>query len=271
MDATMPTLPAGFSIGPCQGDLAALDRALAECRAMGCDAAEIALYGEDLVANGRLREEAAARTAEVVRRHALHITVHGPLVTNFFDAPNLPLHQAVCAASLQATAALGSRIMVMHSGILRDSALHAGAVAAERDSLRRMGDVAGKLGVTLCVENLFLETDGIPWTHDAAGLAAQIAAVDHPHVRATLDVGHAYLMANALGQDYPETLRTLAPHVAHVHMQDQFGRSIGLPHFYSPGERLAYGMGDLHLPLGWGDLPFEAAMAGLNIRAGTAR
>lgn len=269
MDTQPKLMPVGFSIGPCNGNLATLDAALANCVAIGCDAAEIALYGEDLIAAGRVRHAAVDAVAAVAARHPLSLTIHGPLVTNFFDAPNIDIHAQVCRASIEAAAALGSRILVVHSGILRDAALHARALAAERDALRQLGDVAGRLGVTICLENLFIEAGSLPWTNDAAGLAEQLRRIDHPHVRATLDVGHAYLMATTLGQDYAETLRTLAPLVGHIHMQDQFGRAIGLPQFYSPGERLAYGMGDLHLPLGWGDIPFEQVMAGLAIPAGT--
>ncbi len=30
---------------------------------------------------------------------------------------------------------------------------------------------------------------------------------------------------------------------------------------FTDGERLAYGHGDLHLPVGWGDIPWDALMA----------
>ena len=42
----------------------------------------------------------------------------------------------------------------------------------------------------------------------------------------------------------------------HIHMHDSFG-IIEKIWTYVPSEDTSYGQGDLHLPLGWGDIPFE--------------
>jgi sugar phosphate isomerase/epimerase len=39
---------------------------------------------------------------------------------------------------------------------------------------------------------------------------------------------------------------------------------------YAPSEELAFGLGDLHLPLGWGDIPWGEILPGLAFQDGTA-
>ena len=48
----------------------------------------------------------------------------------------------------------------------------------------------------------------------------------------------------------------IAPLSHHLHLNDCFGAVRDGP-ISLPGEALAYGSGDLHLPLGWGSLPWE--------------
>ena len=119
----------------------------------------------------------------------------------------------------------------------------------------------------LAVENL-PPVSSIPETHDAWGLAEQLARVAHGAVGATLDLGHAAMMARARQQDLAASVRALAPFVVHVHLQDQFGRedSIRAP---GHGEALAFGTGDLHAPPGWGDVPLADLLALIPVRPGT--
>ena len=59
---------------------------------------------------------------------------------------------------------------------------------------------------------------------DFVRLARAIAAIDHPQVCGTLDFNHAYIMTTFRGMDHLEAMR-------------------------------AFGMGHLHLPVGWVDIP----------------
>ena len=42
----------------------------------------------------------------------------------------------------------------------------------------------------------------------------------------------------------------------HLHVHDSFG-NLNNMYTYNESEDLSYGFGDLHLPLGWGDIPFD--------------
>ena len=48
----------------------------------------------------------------------------------------------------------------------------------------------------------------------------------------------------------------MGPLSEHIHMHDSFG-IIERIWTYIEAENTSYGQGDLHLPLGWGDIPFD--------------
>jgi len=48
----------------------------------------------------------------------------------------------------------------------------------------------------------------------------------------------------------------MGPLSEHIHMHDSFG-IIERIWTYIDAENTSYGQGDLHLPLGWGDIPFD--------------
>lgn len=91
-------------------------------------------------------------------------------------------------------------------------------------------------------------------------LAREIEAIGHPNVRACLDFSHAAIRCNAQGADFLAEVKALARYARHLHIHDSFGDPFQLrPH--SRSERVAYGLDDLHLPIGWGNLPWQQIMA----------
>ena len=92
----------------------------------------------------------------------------------------------------------------------------------------------------------------------------------HPHVVGTLDVSHSYLMTSFRGTSFTEAVARLRagdrafPPARFV--RPPAGQPDG---FYTESERVAFGVGDLHLPFGWGDIPFETLLPGLPVLPGT--
>jgi sugar phosphate isomerase/epimerase len=260
----------GFCTDEARPDLSDLDAQLARIEATGASHCELSLYELDLVVGGRVLPERRRRLEQICARRSLRYTVHGVLAVNFMDEVHLELHKAVCRAMLELCDAVGATVMAHHPG--RVPATHAARLerlhGIERDALREMGDVAAGYGVKIAVENLFVE-DAKEYTPDPVRLAKEIAAVDHPHVCGLLDFSHAYIMAQFRGTDYLETLEAFAPEVNHLHVHDSLGRPTSIGGFYRFAEQVAFGMGDLHMPLGWGDIPWDAILPGLPLRPGT--
>lgn len=263
-------LGVGLSTESEAGDIPGLDAELGRFAEAGCDIAELSLQNMFVVTGGRLNLPELRAIAAVTRRHALRYTAHGPLGTNFMDEAHIELHRAVCAATIEAAGALGATRLVIHGGVWHAPLPEAELARLKRlevESLAGLADHAARHGVTLALENL-PPLPSIPHTHDAFALAAQVAAVNHPAVGATLDIGHACMMATLRQQDLAATLAAMAPHIVHIHLQDQYGR-LDTVRTWGKAEKLAYGTGDLHAPPGWGDTKFDALLPALALARDT--
>lgn len=246
--------------------LAAELRVLAEA---GPDSVEVGPHGLGAILGGKLDEarvEDLKKTlAEAGREGGFGYTVHAPHALNLMDPGNVELQRAVLEASVLFAGRIGAGVVVCHAG-KREKA-HARysleeGLAAEEEALRRAGDLAAGLGVALAVENSYpeppiLRGETLAPAAKPSGLAARITAVDHPAVGACLDVGHAAVAATFFGLDYLRECAAVAPHVRHVHLHDNLGRPEPEGGEPRAAERLAYGIGDLHLPPGRGTIPLE--------------
>ncbi len=67
-------------------------------------------------------------------------------------------------------------------------------------------------------------------------------------------MGHAALAAGFFGFDYLEECAEAAPLVRHVHLHDNLKRSCSSVDPANYGDPV-YGVGDLHLPPGYGSIP----------------
>ncbi|MGE3743330.1 MAG: sugar phosphate isomerase/epimerase family protein, partial [Geminicoccaceae bacterium] len=249
-----------------------LDRALGRIEEAGASHAELELFAADLIAGGRILLEPRRRLDRICGRRSLGYTAHGILAVNFMDEANLGHHKAVCRATVELAAAVGATVLVQHPGMLaapRPAAEIERLHAVERGAWREMGDLAGRFGVRIAIETLFVENER-EYTAEPARLAAEIAAIDHPQITGTLDVSHSYLMSSFRGQSLADAVGAFAPVTGHFHLHDSFGRPPGsLGGFYTDSERVAFGIGDLHLPFGWGDIPFETLLPGLPVQPGS--
>jgi sugar phosphate isomerase/epimerase len=237
-----------------------LNAHLDELAALGCETVELPLYDMDVVVGGRVRNEALQPIRAACAGRPFRYTVHGPLAINFFDeAFRLPRHFDVLKAAMEVSAELGAIHYVIHAGMMPMKEVPGieDAYERQREWLARAGELADTLGLYVCVENLFRGHDGRIYTPTPSRLAAELAAIGHPRVVATLDFGHAHLQGAYTGGDLIAQAAALAPYAKHLHIHDNFGLVDDIWTF-SVGEKLAFGHGDLHLPVGWGNLPWEA-------------
>jgi sugar phosphate isomerase/epimerase len=251
-------------------DLSDLDDILSRIEDLGASHAELSLGGADLVCGGRILRHRVDRLERICARHRLCYTAHGPLVANFMDPLHLDAYKAAVGALLEVCGAIGVTALVQHSG--RAPAAPPAEIerlhAMERDALRALADIGARQGVRLAVETLWV-FDRAQYTATAARLAEEIRAIDHPFVCGTLDFSHVYLYSTFLGLDFRAQVEAFAPVTGHLHVHDSFGRPKLTP-MYAPSEELAFGLGDLHLPLGWGDIPWGEILPGLAFQDGTA-
>jgi sugar phosphate isomerase/epimerase len=264
-------LGVGYSLPP-EDDYGfrVLGARLDEAEALGVDFVELPVHSMDLIACGRVLPERVKTVRGILAGRRLRYTVHGPLAINLMDVPErLPRHQDVLRAALDVAADLGGLHYVLHCGVAEGAARIANEedlFDQQRDILGAFGDEAAQRGLIIAVENLFTTTR----THSTAlpsRLAREIAALAHTHIWACLDFSHAYINTTLHGATYIDEVAGLSPFAKHLHVHDSFGRPA---EFFTPrrAERLAYGEGDLHLPLGLGDIPWDTLMERLDFPAG---
>jgi len=247
-------------------DRGGLAEDLADFARAGADFVELAVHGLGAILGGSLDEARLEALREVLDEAGIGYTVHAPHAMDLMDTANRETHRGALEASVRFAGAVGAPVVVCHAGKRlgpRDARHRLGEqLAAEREALRKAGDLAGELGVTIAVENSFPEvpiTRGVAYAYAAwpSALAEQVAAVEHEAVGACLDVGHAAVAASFFGFDFLAECMQVAPLVRHLHLHDNLGRPD--PEGETRvSERLAYGIGDLHLPPGRGEIPLEA-------------
>jgi sugar phosphate isomerase/epimerase len=250
----------GYSI-PNEDDYALLKLgpALDEAARLGVDYVELPLYALELLADGHVIGARLARVKSITGGRPFGYTVHGPLGLNLMTSSDaIAFHKDVLKASLELTAELGGVHYVIHAGVPPpdDREDVERRYAQQREILTEVGPFAAGRGITIAVENVFAggEHGTLP-----SRLAQEIAAIGHPAVKACLDFSHAFLLANQRGADFLAEAEALAPHAKHLHLHDSFGKPVWSRIGYR-AERLAFGAGDLHLPIGLGSVPWDALM-----------
>jgi sugar phosphate isomerase/epimerase len=202
------------------------------------------------------------RLHDALKGRALGYTAHGPIALNFMDRPEIAArHLAVAKAAIEVAAEIGVVHLILHSGRAEpqtESELEA-LYARQCEAFASLGELAAQHAMIIAVENIppsgAKERIALP-----SRLAREIEAIGHPNVRGCLDFSHAAIDCAAAGVDFLTEAKALARVAIHLHIHDSFGDPAQM-WTCSRSERVAYGLGDLHLPLGWGDLPWLAIMA----------
>lgn len=154
--------------------------------------------------------------------------IHGPFISVALDAVDPKIRAVVSERHVQAlefAAELGATHMVVHCphnflGTPFQPLVANGMVDYLQvilDTLAPAVEYAGKIGCTLVIENIF-DRDPALWIQT-------IKAFNSDYVRASVDVGHAYIN-HKLGAPPPDYwIREAGSLLRHVHLQDTDGYS----------------------------------------------
>jgi sugar phosphate isomerase/epimerase len=254
----------GFNSGSDDGELFSLEADLRRLADIGVDTVELGLTGIDLISGGRIIPERLERLIAVTEQFDFRYTVHGLVSSNFMDPDTLDYQMQAAKALVEVCDRIDARILVQHGGALRADQLHQRAEAdiREREALTELGDFARPYGVRIAFENIFTTELG-QYRQTPAEVAETVKAVNHPNVVALIDFSHAYIESTYKGLDFRAQIAAMAPVTGHLHVHDSFGRPQGFYKPFHPQENTAMGVGDLHLPLGWGDIDWDGIFAEL--------
>jgi sugar phosphate isomerase/epimerase len=282
----------GLAVGVPSGlkQLQRLEQTLGHVRDLGYRLVEFNPHPFAVIVDGCVRREGLADLAAVLRNFDLRYTIHGLNRLNLAYDPRQELCRAIMRSQIEVCRAVGADVLVYHSGLqaldlvrygvrrtlLSEDELAAGA-RDEVAALRTLAPLAADAGVIIGMEN----GDSHQWEHELIArfglprtdllkhharlaiepIVRQLEAIDHPNVAMTLDIAHLHIAAHDMGFDYLAAVTTAAPWVKHLHANDNFGRLD--QGFDNEPDRWAYGEADIHLPPGWGSIPYTEVFARL--------
>lgn len=149
------------------------------------------------------------------------LTLHGPFMDMVSGSPDQRINE-VCRQrylhAIRIAAELGSQLVVVHAnfiGSLHNVPYRVGWHERNVEFWKPLAQYAADHGVTVALENM--------WEFDPTIIIDLLEAVNHPNLRACLDIGHAHLFseANITLQDW---LRVVEPWLVHCHMNNNNGK-----------------------------------------------
>ncbi len=260
----------GFNAGSTNGELESLEKELRILSEIGVDTVELGLTSLDLISGGRIIEERAERLVALTKQFDFRYTVHGLVSSNFMEPETCRYQLDAAKALAQICDRIGAGILVQHGGNLRAEQImeRAEADAREREALFELAEFCKPYGVRVAFENIFTTEPG-QYRQTPTQIAETVKTIGHPNLVALIDFSHAYIESTYRGLNFREELRAMAPVAGHLHVHDSFGRPQAFYKGYHVQENTALGIGDLHMPLGWGDIDWEDIFSELTFLPGT--
>jgi sugar phosphate isomerase/epimerase len=149
------------------------------------------------------------------------ITLHGPFMDMAPGSPDPQIKEITVERyqhAIRIASELGAEVIVFHANFI--AAIHnveyrVGWHKRNLEFWGKMATYAERYGVTIAVENM--------WEFDPYIITDVLKEVNHPYLRACLDVGHAHLFSD---EEYPFDLwlKTVQPWLVHTHMNNNNGK-----------------------------------------------
>jgi len=213
---------------------------------LGFDYVEIPVAGLGVMYGGILIEPMIRAIQDAIADSGMKITVHGPDYVNFRRARREDLE--VFTSTLEFAARVNAETAVYHCGPIELDSVKT-AKTAEIETLKSLSLKAEKLGIPIAVEN----------TNHLVTEIMQIAEkVNSPFVCPLIDIGHLFISCNYRGESFEEEFRIGLNSCIEIHLSDNFGKSEqDFDEIAEKNSMYVFGIGDLHLPLGYGAIPYE--------------
>ena len=250
----------GFTLKPRNAQIADLKKQLVFFEEIGAGSVEIPLYELDVLCGKKIVKDELNFLQETLKPSKLNLSLHGSMSVNLMDEEYLDDHIEILKRDIEVSEAINSKILVTHFGYTnienyKNKEKYKKLLQNQTEIYFKMAEYAKSHNVTLAIENLFPFTP-ISYAPLPSEIAEQISSINHPNARTTIDFSHAYLNCTHNKVDFIEQIKTMVPITSHLHIHDSFGRLKKMD-TYMHSEDVTYGQGDIHLPLGWGDIPFE--------------
>ena len=257
----------GFTLKPRNAQIGDFKNQLVFFEEIGAGSAEIPLYELDVLCGKKIVKEELNFLQETLKPSKLNISLHGSISVNLMDEEYLDDHIEILKRDIEVSEAINSKILVTHFGYTnienyKNKEKYKKLLKNQTEIYFKMAEYAKSHNVILAIENLFpfTPTSYAPLPNE---IAEEISSLNHPNAKTTIDFSHAYLNCTHKNVDFIEQIKTMVPLTRHLHIHDSFGKLKKMD-TYMHSEDVTYGQGDIHLPLGWGDIPFEKIFSTLS-------
>ena len=238
------------------GDDNKLRRCLELARESGGNCCELIMHSMDVLLNGRLLESRVCDVMQILTDYDFTYSIHMPYSFHPYvmeEAESLAFFKSCLDFAKQ----IGAPNITVHAspiavddedGLLKDIAYY-----------KEIAQYAGNIRIG--IENPYYSGDAERFRTmlgvNPEDLARHIKRIGCNNCGITLDFGHAYLSAVNYNRDYVSDIRQMAPLAVHLHVHDNFGKHGEMKNYM---DNFSKGIGDLHLPPAWGDIPWGSVL-----------
>jgi len=250
-----------------------IEKMLCEFQKVGFEVVELPLHALQVVVGGRIMEKRANLIASILKNFNFEYSIHPPNRLNLMDVSNLDIQRDVFKSMIDFASFIGSSIVVYHSGLVylddekKDRSYVEEAMEIEVNEIKELANYAAERNISIAIENACSTTKTVSdlsklkpgyifdYGADLLNLKAQVEKIGEKNVGITLDTGHALISSRHLKFNLLEQIQEISEMVIHAHLHDNFGR-VEKPES-NHVNLLPFGFHDLHMPPGWGEVPFS--------------
>lgn len=153
-----------------------------------------------------------------VRANHGRLTLHGPFMDLPAGSPDAQISRVVADRhrhAIHIAAQLGAEIVILHANYIAQITTEDYRRGWHKRNLafwKPIADEAAASGVTIAIENM--------WEFDPHIIGDMLGDLDHPALRACVDVGHAHLFSRV---PFATWLEVMGPFIVHAHVNNNDG------------------------------------------------
>ncbi len=248
------------------GNVGALKQDLRLLKKIGLKYIEVPVNCMDVIRNGQIDKTQAGRLINLLHSFDFEYTVHCPLSLDVMDKNQPETHKAVLYSTMEFAYLLGSNIVVYHPGkfISEQQTGERYKILSAKLKNELLEKEAGVIktiakkykDIDICIENMpaFVPQCFDWYAEKLDVLYNQVKNINCKNVSIALDIGHLFVSSNFYGFGFLDSIKKIKDSIGYIHIHDNFGKPSG---YYENNfsEMVPLGLGDLHLPPGWGCIP----------------
>ena len=251
----------GLTIGTGTSNFKTISNQLNLAETQDLEFVELSVYDWNIICGKKIIASELKKLINICKKSRLNYTVHGELSVNLLDKENIKSHMEVLKRDIEISSSINAKHLVTHFGITTNKIYNnrnkfKDLLKIQQEAYYKIGDFAKSHDVIITVENLYNFFNDKIYVPLPSVVGKQLDLINHPNIKATLDFSHAYINSNYYRSNFMKEISKMANLSKHLHVHDSFGLLKNI-YTYNESEELSYGLGDLHLPLGWGNIPFE--------------